>query len=77
MPRFYFDLCVDGQVVVDPDGVPLAELSDARFEAVLALAEMLVDAIKEENHRSMDITIKDETRTPVARVFISIREDLN
>ena len=77
MPQFFFDLIVDGQVVPDPDGLPLAELRDARFEAALALAEMMVVAIREENSRTMDVTIRNEGRKPLARIFISIREDLN
>jgi hypothetical protein len=74
MPLFYFDLSVDGDVVVDPDGMRLAEIGEARFEAVVALAEMMVDAIKEGNQRSFDITIRDEDRKELARLSISIRD---
>ena len=75
MPLFYFDLSVDGQAVIDPEGVQLAKIDEARFEAALALAEMMVNAIKEGTHRSMDITIRDDSRKPLARVSILIRED--
>jgi hypothetical protein len=77
MPLFYFDLNVDGQPVVDPEGLLLAALRETRFESTLALAEMMVDAVVEERGRSMDITIKDEARRPLARVFRSIPQDLN
>jgi hypothetical protein len=77
MPLFYFDLCVDGQAVVDPQGLRLAALGEAKFQAAVALAEMMVEAVMEERGRSLDITISDEDRKPLARVFISIREDLS
>ena len=78
MPHFYFDLVVDGQPVSDPDGLQLAELREARFEAARTLAEMMIEAISEGiGRRSMDVTIKDASRKPLARVFISVREELH
>jgi hypothetical protein len=69
MPLFYFDLNVDGQPVVDPEGLLLAALREARFESALALAEIMVDAVVEERGRSIDITIENQARKPLARVF--------
>jgi hypothetical protein len=75
MRLFYFDLCVNGQPIPDLDGVRLAELSDPRLEAAVALAEMLVDAISQSDSHSMDITIRDEARKPLARVSASIKTE--
>ena len=77
MPRFYFDVCVNGQVVPDPEGLPLAQLSEAKFEAVVALAEMMVEAIRDGTHRSMDVAIRGDDRRLLARVSMLIREDLS
>ena len=72
MPYYYFDLCVDGQNVVEADGLQVAELRDGRFEGAVTLAEMIVHAITEARRRSMEITIRDRARKPLARVFMSI-----
>ena len=73
MPHYYFDLWVDGQNVVGADGLQVAELREARFEGAVALAEVIVHAVREVRRRSMEVTIRDRTRKPVARVFMSIR----
>jgi len=46
MGRFYFHLQADDQIVPDDEGVDLPNLSAAEHEAILAVRELLAEAIK-------------------------------
>lgn len=46
MPRFFFHIRHEGQLVRDPEGTELADLAAARAEALADARELLADQIK-------------------------------
>ncbi|HZB36846.1 MAG TPA: hypothetical protein VE443_02435, partial [Beijerinckiaceae bacterium] len=70
MPRFYFDLVLDGKAERDAEGV---ELNAARAEAVRAATDIAKDyAGKHPNHDLM-IRVRSEERQRVATARLSLR----
>ena len=43
MPHFHFDVCTNGVIVEDEDGLDLLNAATARLEAVRVAAEMMKD----------------------------------
>lgn len=73
MPRFFFELTDSrSHETDDDDGVEFARSSDVSIAGAVALAHMFADQLRQ-SHLADRITmlIRDEARTPVARVTIS------
>jgi hypothetical protein len=45
MPRYYFDLCDDGEFVPDEEGMELRTLQRAQEEAARSLADLVRDTV--------------------------------
>jgi hypothetical protein len=63
MPRYYFDLTKDGDLVPDEEGTELPTLDSAREECAYALAEIAKGALPGTSHRELVITVKLEAKT--------------
>jgi hypothetical protein len=73
MPRFYFDLTLDGKPEPDAEGVELDDANAARAEAVRAATDIAKDyAGKHPNHDLM-IRVRSEERQRVATARLSLR----
>ena len=61
MAHFFFHVRTGEQLVHDPEGASLADLAEARHEALLAARDLLADAIKAGKERVPDaFVIADE-----------------
>ena len=72
MPRFYFDLIEDGDVVVDPDGLLLARTDALDFDEAVGLAESLAPHVWHDHPKrsKLSIVVRDEHGRPAAVVKV-------
>ena len=75
MPRFYLDVVEDGVCLADSDGMMAEQLDEAEVEASFAVAEMMTDPQRYTQLRDLEIVIRDEQRSPVSRVSLSLRRE--
>ena len=72
MPLFYFDVQDGDKIFPDEVGVDIANLEEARREAVRALTEMAVDTLPGDGpRRLMTIGVLDARRQPELQISIS------
>lgn len=82
MPRFYFHLYQSGEMLVDPEGVVIADLAAVRAEALVAARDLIAaDAMTGVIDLSTCLRVVDEANQPVlelhfadAVAFVSGRE---
>jgi hypothetical protein len=67
MPRFYFDLVLDGATEADSEGLDLPNVIVARAEAARAAAEMVNDRAAGDNV-GLTIVVRDEGRSRRTRL---------
>lgn len=62
MARYYFSLRKDGNLAIDPEGSEFADLEAAKREANMGLRELLANAIKAAEDKSLPdiIVVFDE-----------------
>jgi hypothetical protein len=72
VPRFYFDVVLQGQPETDPVGIELVSRHVARQEAVRAAAELAKDPHVGENAKDITLAIR-EGEEPVATVRLSLK----
>ena len=75
MPRFYLDVVEDGVCLADSDGMMAEQLDEAEVEASFAVAEIMTDPQRYTQLRDLEIVIRDEQRSPVSRVSLSLRRE--
>lgn len=75
MPRYYLDVVEDGVCMADPDGMMAEQLDEAEAEASFAVAEIMTDPQRYTQLRDLEIVIRDEQRSPVSRVSLSLRRE--
>ena len=63
MPHFHFDVCTNGVIVEDEDGLDLLNAATARLEAVRAAAEMMKDRCADLAERA-EVSIAVRTQSP-------------
>jgi hypothetical protein len=71
MAKYYFDLCDDGAVAVDKEGMELSSLAAVQAEAAQALADFLREAAHEPQQNGSALRMAVEVRDnkgPVLRV---------
>jgi hypothetical protein len=69
MGRFYFHIRTGDELAHDPEGSDLADISEARREALAGARELLADAIKAGKERVPDaFVIADETGRAIETV---------
>jgi hypothetical protein len=75
MPRFYFDMVLNGRELSDDEGLELTSPAVAREEAMTAIAEMAKD--EKACPKSIVIVIRDESPQPVGTVRLLLTYDGN
>jgi hypothetical protein len=70
MPRYYFDVRDGDHFAIDPDGLDLPGIKEARTDASMALAEMVRDAMPDGPCRAMAIEVRGEDKEPLVKVQI-------
>ena len=74
MPRFYFDVTVDGRTAADREGLDLPSLDAARKEARTAAAEIAKEG--EACPKAVEIQVRDGSGpAPVAAIRLSLTCD--
>jgi hypothetical protein len=74
MPHFHFDVCTNGVIVEDEDGLDLLNAATARLEAVRAAAEMMKDRCADMAERAeVSIAVRTQSLEPVCTVQVALR----
>lgn len=73
MPRFYFELCNGNQSHDGDDtGIEFARAAEANIAGAIALAHMFSDQLRQSRSNcGITMLVRDEARSPVARLTIS------
>jgi hypothetical protein len=71
MPTFYFDVCEDGVVAIDEDGVELPDLAAAEREAGDAASTIAHDKFAE-GGQTIVVDVRDESGRRVLSVAASL-----
>jgi hypothetical protein len=72
MPRFYFDVVLDGATAPDETGTSFPDVEAARKDALIAATEMARGLASEGNPKPLSIIIRDEIGRPVTTVRLSL-----
>jgi hypothetical protein len=70
MPRFYFDVRDNGNVLRDHEGLEFAGMEEARSEAARAAGEMLKDVLPDGRERTITVEVRGESRGPLFGVRV-------
>ena len=71
--HFHFDVCTDGVIVEDKDGLDLLNAATARLEAVRAAAEMMKDRCADMAQRAnICIAVRTQSLEPVCTVQVAL-----
>lgn len=65
MPKFYFELTLNGETRNDADGLDLPDRHAARREAVMAIASIAADEIPQDGPLKVAIRVLDVHRVEV------------
>ena len=62
MPRYFFYLSRSGQIIPDPEGTELADISGARREAFLNARDLIIQTLKRDEPVPLDdnVLVVDE-----------------
>ena len=71
MPRFYFDVRQDNQLVTDAEGEEHPNAAAAQREAALAVAHLSKELLRGEPGQLV-VEVRDEEGRPVVRAKISL-----
>jgi hypothetical protein len=72
MPRFYFDMVMNGDTEPDEVGTTLPDAHLARRQAVVAAAEMAKALARDGHAMEVAISIRDDAGRAVATVRLSL-----
>jgi hypothetical protein len=61
MPRFFFDFLDNGRLFPDTEGSELADVAEARAEALATLCQVAKDASYETDNLQLKATVRSET----------------
>jgi len=73
MPRYFFDIYEDGQLVKDVDGAELADIDAAREEALGTLCSMARDELADGDRRHFVIAVHNGDEKPLLRATLAVR----
>ncbi|SMQ72977.1 hypothetical protein SAMN06295905_2205 [Devosia lucknowensis] len=77
MPKFYFDIRINGNALHDDIGLEVNALSDARAQAIEALGEVVKDHHKRSwDASSITVGVRDESGTTLilAQAVLTVHE---
>jgi hypothetical protein len=72
LPRYFFDTADGDSRLRDDEGVELAELGQARHEALTTLGEIARDELAAFDEREFTITVRNEAGKPVLRASLRL-----
>jgi len=73
MPRFHFDVCEDGVLTPDEEGLDFLSANTARLEAARAAAEMIRDrAQRGAEPADISLIVRDGSPEPVCTVTVAL-----
>jgi hypothetical protein len=73
MPRFHFDVCENGVLTPDEEGLDLLSANAARLEAARAAAEMIRDrAQRGAEPAEISLIVRDGSPEPVCTVTVAL-----
>jgi hypothetical protein len=73
MPRFHFDVCENGVLTPDEEGLDLLSANAARLEAARAAAEMIRDrAQRGAEPADISLIVRDGSPEPVCTVTVAL-----
>ncbi|EHK53415.1 DUF6894 family protein [Allomesorhizobium alhagi] len=72
MPRYFYDLESNGQIVLDKEGLDLAGIDAARDEAIDALTTMFPELVADTDRRALAANVRGETGSLLFKVFLTI-----
>lgn len=75
MPRFFFDTHNGRRSFFDNAGLELESLEAAKAVARAALADMVRDALPDDNHRSFVVSVMDEAGQLVVRTTLTLASE--
>jgi hypothetical protein len=75
MPIYYFDVDDSGRDVPDDEGTELADLTQARAEALRMLGEVAKNELPNSDRTSFAIAICSESGKQLLTVALSVREE--
>jgi hypothetical protein len=73
MPLYYFDIDDSGRDVPDTEGTELADLTQARGEALRMLGEVAKNELPNSDRSRFAISICSESGKPLLTVALSVR----
>jgi hypothetical protein len=73
VPKFYFDVCQDGQLYSDEDGQELADIDAAEIEAAEAGAAIARDVFPKKRGGELVIQVRDQNRQHLTTVSVDLR----
>ena len=60
MPLFFFDLVDNGHSVPDEDGTQVADIEQARVEALRTLGNIATNELTKSGHDDLQVSVRDE-----------------
>lgn len=80
MPRYFFDTRDNDALIIDDEGVELADLGAVKAQAARSLAELALDLLPESMRRKLSVHVRDASDQPImlteltfeARVFVEL-----
>jgi hypothetical protein len=70
VPRYFFNTKDDDHILLDDEGVDLADLVTARAEAARTLAEIARDVLPGETSREITVEVRDAAQQPLFRAAL-------
>ena len=75
MPKFYFDVVQNGDVVVDHVGQDIADAGTAHREAVKTTAEIAAEEIPKDGKLALSVAVADHTHHVLFRTHLHFEPD--
>ncbi|CAA2159890.1 hypothetical protein MBRA_05070 [Methylobacterium brachiatum] len=74
MPRYFFDV-MDGDLIVDSEGVDLPDVRAAHDKAIKALPDITKSYLSDKQKQEVSVTMRDESGRPMFRATLTIRAE--
>ena len=72
MPRYYFDSIENGRTLRDEEGLELADVEEARIEALKALGGIVKDSMPDGDTAQFVVAVRDGNPDPVITAVLSL-----
>ncbi|WP_024350990.1 DUF6894 family protein [Aurantimonas coralicida] len=72
MPLYFFDVLDQGEFSEDDVGIECRSLEDVRKTAIDALPDIAKSVVPRDDHRTISVTVRDETGTSIFRASLTL-----